>query len=176
VERSILGTNAPLYQTTSMVPSLALAVLGSTCASAEKTSELGRAAARRCPCASIRFEKRHRASYSFIVFSFPLALHRVDGDVVVLAQLLQLVELLLKPGDMAFELVVALAVPLHQVLVEVEVRHVAGLVALLAEIGEAGNGSLLGGARIVQNVVTLCASRRASARIAARLRGTAAGW
>src|ERR1035441_5724531 len=38
VARSILGTAAPLYQTTSMVPSWALAVLGTTCASAEKTS------------------------------------------------------------------------------------------------------------------------------------------
>jgi hypothetical protein len=44
VERSIRGTNAPLYQTTSMVPSLAFAVLGSTCASAAKTSDVRTAA------------------------------------------------------------------------------------------------------------------------------------
>ena len=53
---------------------------------------------------------------------------------------------------MALELVVALAVPLREVLVKVEVRHVAGVVALFAEIGEPRDGSLLGGKGIVQNL------------------------
>jgi hypothetical protein len=78
--------------------------------------------------------------------------------------------------QMAFELVVALAMPLREVLVEVEVRHVAGLVALLAEIGEAGNGSLLGIKRAVQNVADAVVRRRpASDRASARPRGTTAG-
>jgi hypothetical protein len=41
----------------------------------------------------------------------------------------------------------------------VEVRHVAGVVALLAEIGEARDGSLLGGKGIVQNLGHTIVSR-----------------
>ena len=169
VARSILGTSGAAVPDHIDGSVLGVGRAGQDLRVGGKDFRVGTGGRRRAgiPVQILCSQKRHRWP--------PLSL-RVNGDVIVLAQLVHLVELLLKPRDMAFELVVALAMPLHEVLVEMEVRHVARVVALLAEIGEAGDGRLLGCEGVVQNLGD-AVMRGGGLRLVswARPRGTAAG-